>query len=52
MASCICELETIATVRVVPELPPENSCLVPMLQPARASAAPPVGPGQEGPAAE
>src|SRR6266567_5007466 len=47
MASCICELETIATVTVVPELPPEKSCSAPMLQPDRASAAPPVVPARK-----
>ena len=52
IASCICELDTIATVIVVPELPPVKSCLAPVAQPARASAAPPADPGQEGPAAE
>ena len=47
MASCICELDTIATAMVVPELPPVNICFVPMLQPVRASAAPPAAPARK-----
>src|ERR1039457_1367715 len=47
MASWRCELETIATVTVLPEAPPEKSCSAPVLQPARASAAPPVVPARK-----
>ena len=47
MASVICELETIATVTVLPEPPPVKSCLAPVAQPVRASAAPPVVPARK-----
>src|ERR1039457_3722087 len=47
MASFICDLETIATVTVLPEAPPEKSCFAPTLQPERASAAPPVVPARK-----
>src|ERR1700691_4716861 len=47
IASCICELDTIATVIVVPELPPEKSSFAPVAQPASASAAPPADPARK-----
>src|ERR1700685_2056118 len=47
IASVIWELDTIATVIVVPELPPEKSSFAPVAQPARASAAPPADPARK-----
>jgi hypothetical protein len=47
IASCICELDTIATVIVVPELPPEKSCFAPVAHPARASVAPAADPARK-----
>src|SRR5436305_11915681 len=47
IASCICELDTIATVTLVPEPPPENSCSVPVAQPESASIAPPAVPARK-----
>jgi hypothetical protein len=47
IASVICELDTIATVIVVPELPPEKSCFAPVAQPARASVAPAADPARK-----
>jgi hypothetical protein len=40
-------LDTIATVIVVPELPPEKSSFAPVAQPARASVAPAADPARK-----
>jgi hypothetical protein len=47
IASCICGLDTIATVTVVPEPPPEKSCSAPAAQPDSASTAPPAVPARK-----